>query len=153
MTTNNAYNNTNPTLETFGTGIQLPTTGGTPTTLNYYEAGTFTLTLSGIWSASQTGTVRFVRIGNLVTLTLPTIQATQNTSAIITMSGIPSRFLPSVSCGGYVRVKDVGALISTPGWIDFVIGSGNFIYKDDTGLAFSGSGIGGLEAGFVSYSI
>ena len=57
-------------VKTFSGGIQLPTTGGTPTTLNWYEEGTWTPVMTGSVTAG-TGTYsaqigNFTRIGRMV---------------------------------------------------------------------------------------
>ena len=57
-------------VKTFSGGIQLPTTGGTPATLNWYEEGTYTPVMTGS-STPGTGTyivqsAFFTRIGRAV---------------------------------------------------------------------------------------
>ena len=57
-------------VKTFSGGIQLPTTGGTPATLNWYEEGTWTPVMAGS-STPGTGTYTtqagyFTRIGRTV---------------------------------------------------------------------------------------
>ena len=57
-------------VKTFSGGIQLPTTGGTPATLNWYEEGTWTPVMTGSVTAG-TGTYSlqqgyFTRIGRVV---------------------------------------------------------------------------------------
>lgn len=79
-----------------GGGIQLPTSGGTPSTLSYYEEFTFTPTFTGAWS--NTMTVRYVRIGKQVTVvlnqrTLPAISG----STLVSTNGIPTRFQPNTT--------------------------------------------------------
>lgn len=57
-------------VKTFSGGIQLPTTGGTPATLNWYEEGTWTPVMTGS-TVAGTGTYStqagyFTRIGRMV---------------------------------------------------------------------------------------
>jgi len=57
-------------VKTFSGGIQLPTTGGTPATLNWYEEGTYTPVMTGsIVAGTATYSVQtgnFTRIGRMV---------------------------------------------------------------------------------------
>lgn len=62
--------------------------------LNYEEA-TFTATLTGV-TAGVTGTARYVRIGKAVTLFLPSLVGTSNTTAC-TITGAPANILPARS--------------------------------------------------------
>jgi hypothetical protein len=82
----------------FATGIQLPTSGGTVTTMNYYERYTSTVSLSGIWAASQTATIQITRVGTSVNMWLGGgILAAVNASAVISAAAgsIPTRFVGS----------------------------------------------------------
>jgi hypothetical protein len=68
-------------------GILLPTSGGTATTLNAYEEGTWTPTGNGINLSSPTG--KFTRIGNVVTYTgTATFPSTSDTNAA-SWGGLP----------------------------------------------------------------
>lgn len=81
-----------------GTSILLPTTGGIPTPLTYYEefAGVATFT-STAFTGMQTATMNITRVGKAVSLTLQPFTVTANGSAggyIIAAAGtVPSRFL------------------------------------------------------------
>ena len=52
-----------------GGSLYLPTSGGTPSSLNYYEEGSSTLTLSGLWASNPTATASWIRIGSCILYT------------------------------------------------------------------------------------
>lgn len=92
-------------LATFVVGLKLPTTGGTATTLSYYEEGTFTANFNVGAGASGSGTsftVSFVRVGKTVTLQFPDtttmVIGTSGQAFFATASGtVPARLVPSAS--------------------------------------------------------
>jgi len=83
--------------QTLTTGLLLPTTGGTPATLNFYEVYQGTHTWSGIWASSITANVTYIRIGNMVTVTFQRAYTTATTASLITSDAIPARFRPSAT--------------------------------------------------------
>lgn len=110
-------------LATFATGIKLPTSGGTATTLDYYEEWTGTVTLSGGFAANPTGTAYIVRIGTFVymdfgsaSLTASANSSTSNVNFTFSNSGsnIPTRFAPTTSqfCAGCVTVYDNSTVVT-----------------------------------------
>jgi len=80
-----------------GGSLYLPTVGGTPSALNYYEEDTISVTWN--WGANQTtANVTFMRIGNIVIVSMAQIQwASISGASIITSNTltIPTRFLPA----------------------------------------------------------
>jgi hypothetical protein len=79
----------------FGGASFWPTTGGTATGLSYYEEASVSFTLSGPWTASQTMTSYFVRIGSNITWSWAPISSAGHTATTITSStAIPTRFFP-----------------------------------------------------------
>lgn len=82
----------NTSVITAHVGINLPTTGGTASTLDYYEETTFTTSLTGAVTGSVTMTIR--KIGKLIMIEIPTITiSATSTDTIRTVTGLPSRFL------------------------------------------------------------
>ena len=131
--------------------IYFVTSGGTPTALNYYEEGSFTITLSGIWSSSQTGTVYFVKCGNMVILNFPSIYATSTSTNIIGVSGVPTRLQPARTQGFPIRVYVSGAISTTMGWADWNISGSYNIYATAAGGYFPSGSSNGLYECTVSY--
>lgn len=151
-TSTGAY--THSGLLTFSTGIRLPTAGGTPSDFTYYETGSFTITLSGIWASNRTGTVNFTRCGNLVSLRFPDLFAATNANAVVTVSGIPLRLCPASLSGFFVRVYNNGAIVNSPGFMDLNSIGGGFLYLTPAGGAFTNQpAAAGLTAQMVSYLI
>lgn len=89
----------------------------------FYTEATFTLTGTG-FTSSPTGTARYVRVGKMVTLYIPSIQATSN-AATLTYTGVPAAIRPariqtvpvealvdnsSNFCSGYIDVETGGTL-------------------------------------------
>lgn len=109
---------TNYTVEEGGkiitaAGIELPTSGGTASTLDFYEeVDGVTLTLTG----AITGTVnaKFTRVGRIVTLEMPFASATVGVSGpLITAVGIPTRFqwaATSTNIANGISVYNAGAV-------------------------------------------
>jgi hypothetical protein len=70
----------------------------------FYEEGTYTATLTGV-SGSVTGTARYVRIGKQVTLYIPTLTGTSNSTAC-TVTGAPASIRPARQ--QYFPINDMG---------------------------------------------
>jgi hypothetical protein len=131
------------------TGIQFLTAGGTRSILGVYEsAGQISATFSGPWTSNQTVTLSFTRIGNIISLFMPSIAvaATGTTVATSTIS-IPSRFVPTVQCVQSAVVINSSANafgffeISTSGILSFAPPSG----------AFTASGNAGIQSATFTY--
>ena len=87
-------------LAIYPANIYLPTSGGTPSALNSYEAGTFSLTTSGAWVASWT--VYVTKVGQNVTFLFPGDVSSKATAAspLLVTAQIPARFRPSLPVYG-----------------------------------------------------
>src|SRR5665648_109010 len=59
--------------------------------------GSFSTTLSGPWASGVAITVGLYRIGDIISILLPSVLAASAGSAFITLSGIPSSYRPAVS--------------------------------------------------------
>lgn len=118
-----------------------------------YEEGTFTLTLTGC-STSPTGVASYVKEGKIVTLSIPSIDAT-STTTIATMTGLLSSIIPATnqfipSCGVIDGGANFGgsAIITNGGPIT--------LYKaqDFGATVFTASGVKGIQGVQVmSYSL
>jgi hypothetical protein len=89
-------------VKTFSSGLQLPTSGGTPTTLNYYEEGTFVANFNasaGVSGSNTSKTITYTRIGRMVTLYMAGItNMTSGTTAVLfatAASTVPTRLIPA----------------------------------------------------------
>ena len=70
-----------------------PAAGMTSQLLNWYEEGTFTATATGM-TTSPTGTVKYTRVGNQVTLNIPSISGTSNSNSF-QLTGLPTQLQPA----------------------------------------------------------
>jgi hypothetical protein len=133
--------------------MTLVTSGGTATALNYYEEGSFTATLSGIWASSQIATWKFVRVGTNVTLQTVASFATANTVSTISVSGLPLRLYPATTSQYFsMLVSDNG--VNQSGLLFIPQTSGSLtIYSNVTFGNFSGLGASGPYGVSITYSV
>jgi hypothetical protein len=93
-------------LLTVNGGVSLPTSGGTASTLNYYEENTFSCN-AGTAISGTTCNMSWVRTGKQVCLKVSAVTATSNSiNPIITDTAIPLRIRPSTDIGFVIRVKN-----------------------------------------------
>lgn len=135
----------------FGGSVNISVNGNSA--FNFYDnakIGSVTRAFTGAFtgfSGSVTGTVRWDRHGNVVTITLPAVSGTSNTSTM-TMTGMPVEIVP----GGYQQVfplvvVDGGvnklgiASIESDGTVYFysTIAAGPFVNSGTKGVAFTSS--------------
>lgn len=146
--------------------IVLPTSGGTPTSLSYYENYAGTYVFSGPWGATTySSTIKISRIGNLVNLRIDSIKqvASVAESVIIMTGSLPTRFIPASSINSTltqfpITVYDNNFLISgilqlsSTGLIQIgfmkYTGSSPYFYTGSTG-----TGICGFDNIFISYIV
>jgi hypothetical protein len=76
-------------------------------TLDKYEEGSFTLTLTGV-DATVTGTAKYTIVGRVVTLEIPTLLGTSNNAAT-TITGMPSVVRPVNTQVLPAIIRDSGA--------------------------------------------
>jgi hypothetical protein len=109
----------------------------------------FALTLTGCTTSPQ-GTAFATRHRNTVTLTLPAITGTSNSSAA-TLTGLPAAFVPARAQTLITRISNNSAValgiaqISTAGLIT--------LYSDAGGGAFASSGVKGQQAVTITYHL
>lgn len=109
----------------------------------------YTATATGM-TTSPTGSVNYSVVGNTVTLDIPSITGTSNTTAC-TLTGGPVDIRPAADKDVLIRVSDSGitqlgfAKIKTTGVIE--------LYSTVAGNAFSGSGTKGVVATSVTYTL
>lgn len=118
--------------------------------LDWYEEGTFTATATGM-TTSPTGTVKYTRIGNNVTLDLPAITGTSNATTF-TLTGMPSQLRPAAVKTVLLLVADnSGAAVYGKGSIgtDGIL----TINKGPNGDVFTASGVKTAWAFSISYTL
>lgn len=76
--------------------------------LDWYEEGTFTVTATGM-TTSPTQTVSYVRVGNIVNLTLLTLTGTSSATTF-TLTGMPTACRPAATRTVKVRIADNGVI-------------------------------------------
>jgi hypothetical protein len=103
---------------------------------------TFTATLTGC-TTSPTGTVRYSRQGNLVSLFIPTITATSNTTAA-TLTGVPAALRPANAVFSFAIITDNGT--NEDGSV-IVETSGVITLRRGDAAAFTSSGTKGVFTG------
>lgn len=140
-------------VTTFNQGIQLPTSGGTATTLNYYEELTHAtnFTLSGTSQTTGTQNLLLVRNGKMVTMCAPALTLTGAAGAstqIDSNTDLPTRFRPSTTIllAG-TRVINGGTTAADVGLIA-IESSGNIALLrtfDNPALSWSTAGTDGFQ--------
>jgi hypothetical protein len=118
--------------------------------LDDYREGSYTGTLTGC-ATSPTIAVYFTRVGNQVTIDIPsTLSATSNTTAC-TITGGPATMRPTTAKKVLCRTVDNGVAgvgvcqIGTDGTLT--------LYKDATEAAFTASGAKGMQINSFSYTL
>jgi hypothetical protein len=140
---------------TVASGILFPTTGGTPTSLTYYEEYTLSTTFSGPFATTAAKSVQFTRCGRMVTVTFPSVLSNGNSvSALMLMTtNPPARFCPAAGLV-FQSVSTVDNGISTTGYIQASVSLSGWVIGQGVGNAFSANtGVTGLVASSISYSV
>lgn len=120
-------------VKTFSSGILLPTSGGTPSSLDYYEQGTHASTFTGGTFTSGTITLNFTRVGNVVTMRWPAIQGAA-TANIVNNTALPTRLRPGTVQAFTIQGQANSSI--TP--IQVSVGTtGILTFSPSTGGAFS----------------
>jgi hypothetical protein len=99
-------------------GLILPTSGGTPSLLDYYEELSLAVTVTGAFST--TTSIKARRLGNIVTIVFPAMLNTATTATYlrINFSFSPSSLYPSPESIWYSFVKDSSVGLGTIKWVD-----------------------------------
>ena len=130
------------------------TSGGNywlPTVKTGDESGSFTATLTGC-TTSPTASVTWSRAGRVVSMVIPSLTATSNTTAC-TLTGLPDELMPLVVKRVVCRAVDNGTAAfsmanmdpATPGTIALGYGVANGV--------FTGSGTKGSSVTEITYSL
>jgi len=134
-----------------GTGLYLPTSGGTASELNYYEELSTPVTWIGA-IPDTAGTIFLRRIGKIVIADLSKISAVANAASSIGAAAgtIPARFAPQATQDTIGRVIDNG--VGASGQFSFISDGGILIYASANTTAFAGAGVTGFGAITFSWS-
>lgn len=110
---------------------------------------TFTGTLTGL-TTTPTGSVKYTRNGEIVTLSIPQISGTSNSTAA-TITGMPTSLAPTTAKRCLVRVQDNGT--AALGLAEVGTGGVITLYLGATAAVFTGSGTKSIEACTITYSL
>lgn len=148
-----ATNSSSITYERIAPGIagSSDTTDATSTIYNVAgeNSGSFTGTLTGCTTA-PTSTITWDRDGNRVTLYIPALMATSNTTAC-SITGMPAAITPSVNQPFVGVVMDNGGNFS--GYCQITNTSIIGLSKDVNSSIFTGSGTKGVAAQTITYKL
>ncbi len=139
-------------LSIYTGGIQLATSGGTASLLNYYEENSFTGSATG-FTTTPAPIIYYTRIGKTVTLNISSFSATSN-SVNFTITGLPARLSPAREINQLCIVSDNGAFQATPGYCN-IAASGTTLtfYRNTAGNNFTASGVKGLTFTTITYQL
>lgn len=110
---------------------------------------TFTGTLTGC-TASPTGTLRYTKVGDMVLLYIPQINATSNTTAC-TITGAPAAIFPARAQRVRLIVQDNSAIQG--GMLQVETNGTLTMYATVALAAFTAAGTKGVELQTVAYSL
>lgn len=114
------------------------------------ETGTFTATLTGCTS-SPTGDIRYTRNGNLVTLRIPQIAATSNTTAATLTGTLPTHLRPQEEQTLLTRVVD-NTVVGT-GLLVIAADGSMTLLPSPNGGNFTAAGTKGVYPCTVTYTL
>lgn len=144
--------------KTFGSGIMLPTSGGTATSFSYYEEYTHTTSWNGAYGASSvSGNVTVTRIGRMVTCQFPQILGTCTaTFSLWMIVNLPARFCPPSDLYIVQGIAQTAAGTINSSGIFYISATGNFQFHNGVGQTFNSAGsptVGLAQACSVTYTI
>ncbi len=117
-----------------------------------YHEGTFTGTLNGC-TTSPTGTFSYIRVGKQVTLKIPEISGTSNTTAM-SITGVPASIRPSTSVflspHKGANCQDNGSYYATCGMVLNASGTIDFLNGVTYSFTFTNSGTKGTAGPFTA---
>lgn len=145
----------------FNGPIKLATSGGTPTSLDYYEAGTFSANFNagaGAGGANTTKTVTYVRLGKMASVRIApssdNMTAGATSSAFATaVSTIPTRLLPADNYFVPQQININGSTQSVAGAFDIRTDGTLRIFANINGSSTfaSGNTNNGFNSGAIIY--
>lgn len=115
--------------------VFLPTSGGTPTALNFCEVATVGLTPAGAFTTNGPNpyNVSFTRIGNMIMAAFPSPGAfNASSTATGSFTGIPARFQPT-TYGQILYMNTFPNAVNTIGSVQTTAGSGTIAFYSGSG--------------------
>lgn len=119
-------------------------------TLDDYAEGSFVATLTGV-SGSVTPTVTYTKIGNQVTINVPTFTGTSNTTAK-TLTGMPAAIRPAANKGVAILSQDNGGS-PTAAWTVLASTGTLTLYPNAAGGNWTASGTMEVTAFQMTYTL
>jgi hypothetical protein len=123
--------------------------GGLASLANY-SSGSFTASLTGCTTV-PTGTITYTIYGNMVTLAIPSISGTSNTTAA-TLTGLPAALIPAQNQRLLAGITDNGTIAAGIARIDNAGGTIT-MFPSAAGGAFTASGTKGIAQNTLTYSL
>jgi len=150
FTGNNGYKIHCQDLTTEG-NVYLPTSGGTPSSLNYYEEAPFSYAVGGaLVSLNLTGT--FARINGLVVMNFTALSGSSAGAYTLFMAAasVPVRFRPSVDVYAGCYIMSNSAV--TIGTVK-IQSDGAIVFYSGASSNFSASGNAGVYKCSITYAM
>jgi hypothetical protein len=117
-------------------------------TLSQYYQGSFSMTFTGPFTADQTVTVSYVKIGRMVMLSIPSIVAAASVAgvgSIASTANLPTGLDPAASTMYEIPIRDNSAVQTNPGKIQIRNANTIRIFRTNTGTAWSATGNAGWD--------
>lgn len=131
-------------------GLMLPTVGGTPSLLNFYEEYSWSTTAGEVYSPALSVSFNFIRIGKIIVIRIPLINGTATVSSHIETGVVPDRFRPVGDSPCWpVYAQDNSINIWAMMYYSPLTFKFNFVREDY--LSFTGAGATGVYPTFISY--
>lgn len=109
-----------------------------------YEQNTHVTDWTGIWASDQTGDIEYVKIGKVVTITIPETIAVANAAALITIvTVLPEHLRPDITLTSGWHVHDNA--VNLDGYIEIKTDGTITFATDETVANFSGAGNSGFR--------
>lgn len=138
-----------------GTGLKLPTSGGTPATLASYETGTSSMSFGNPFNSTQTPSFPWTLLGNIVTLRITSVNAAcaGGTADALSAGSLPARVRPATTLAvGYILGRNNSALDQTVQYRVDVTSSGSVDITRTAGN-WTASGNCGWSESVVTYNL
>lgn len=145
---------------TLSASVGIRVGGGTDTLSNYIVGSTATtFTFNGTGGTTSSITLRHVRVGDWVTLHFPSSALANtgtSTDRMTSNTAVGSSFRPATTTQSYLvpAIKNNGAGVTTPGYLEINTSGNISIFRDSTGTLFTNSAQAGPSTAFsITYYV